>query len=385
MRREMLPPHGGRLINRLVPEEDRPRRAEEAEELVRVSASDELRKDFESIAYGIFSPLEGSMTRNDYLSVLEKGRLQSDLPWTIPIVVDVSERKAAEIDEGDSVAVSNGWENFAILNVEEKYPLDPREHALKVYKTSDPAHPGVAKTYDMGPVLLGGKVDLFVETPGEFPYYRLKPNETRFLFRERGWRTVAGFQTRNAPHVGHEYVQKTALAFVDGLFINPLIGRKKAGDFRDEVIIDAYEALMRHYYLPNAATLVLLEMEMRYAGPREAIFHAIVRKNFGCTHFVVGRDHAGVGSYYGPYEAQEKFSEYPDLGIVPIFFRSFFHCRRCGGPENDKVCPHGPEDHVSFSGTEIRELLSRGERPPREVMRPEVVDAILRHPNPFVT
>jgi sulfate adenylyltransferase len=226
---------------------------------------------------------------------------------------------------------------------------------------------------------------MFLETPGKFPQFRLIPKETRFLFKARGWRTISGFQTRNAPHLGHEYVQKTALAFVDGLFINPLIGRKKKGDFRDEVTIDAYKELMSHYYLKDAAVLVTLEMEMRYAGPREAVFHAIVRKNFGCTHFVVGRDHAGVGNFYGPYEAQEKFDEYPDLGITPLFFRSFFYCKKCGAVENDKVCPHGSKDHMMFSGTSIRELLMRGIRPTSEMMRPEVVDAILRYSDPFVT
>ena len=380
----MSAPHGGRLIDRLMPEETRPRIEEEAAELTAVPVTEEVRKDFESIAYGIFSPLEGPLMRGDYLSVLERGRLSDDVPWTFPIVLDISEEAASSIREGEDVAVSHEGQPFALLHVEERYSLDRKEHALKVFKTLDTKHPGVAKTLEMGPVLLGGSIDLFRETPGGFPRYRLKPKETRFLFKERRWRTVAGFQTRNAPHLGHEYVQKTALAFVDGLFINPLIGRKKRGDYKDEVIIDAYEALMRHYYLRDAAALVTLEMEMRYAGPREAIFHAIVRKNFGCTHFVVGRDHAGVGNYYGPYEAQEKFDEYPDLGITPLFFRSFFYCRKCGGVENDKVCPHVPEDHINFSGTRMRGILMRGERPSREMMRPEVVDAILRHPDPFV-
>ena len=381
----MLPPHGGRLIDRLVPEGDRPRIRDEASELIDIPVSLEARKDYECIAYGLFSPLEGPLSGNDYRSVLEKGRLQNDLPWTFPIVLDVSEDVASGIDEGGYVALSHSGAPFAILHVEDKYALDRKMHAESIYKTLDVEHPGVARTHGMGARLLGGRIDLFEETPGKVPRYRLKPKETRFLFKEMGWRTVAGFQTRNAPHIGHEYVQKTSLAFVDGLFINPLIGRKKAGDFKDEVIIDSYEALIRNYYMRNSATLVTLEMEMRYAGPREAIFHAIVRKNFGCTHFVVGRDHAGVGSYYGPYEAQEKFDEYLDLGIAPIFFRSFFYCKKCGGIENDKVCPHGPEDHINFSGTKMRQLLMRGERPSKEMMRPEVVDAILKHPEPFVS
>ena len=381
----MSRPHGGKLVDRLVPEKKRSRAKEEAGEMMTVSVSNELRKDFESIAFGIFSPLEGPLIRDDYLSVLEKGRLRNGLPWTFPMVLDVSKEVGRGIHVGDDVALADDGGNFGVLHVEDKYSLDRKIHASKIFKTLDSEHPGVARTNNMDPVLIGGGISLFKETLGKFPRYRLKPKETRFLFKEKGWRTIAGFQTRNAPHIGHEYVQKTALAFADGLFINPLIGRKKRGDFRDEVIIDAYDALFRNYYLSNSATLVTLEMEMRYAGPREAIFHAIVRKNFGCTHFIVGRDHAGVGNYYGPYEAQEKFDEFPDLGITPLFFRSFFYCRKCGSVSNEKVCPHGPEDHLNFSGTKMRGLLSKGERPSPDMMRPEVIDAILKHPQPFVS
>jgi sulfate adenylyltransferase len=380
----MPSPHGGRLIDRLVPEARRERLREEAEELPRVSVSEEKRRDFENIAYGIYSPLEGPLTQEDYRSVLDRGRLSDGVPWTMPIVLDASEEEGSDFEEGDDVAISHGGKPFAIIHVEEKYPLNKKEYVYRVFKTIDAAHPGVARVMEMKPILVGGCIDLFEETPGRFPRYRLKPKETRLLFRERGWRTVAGFQTRNAPHLGHEYVQKTALAFVDGLFINPIIGRKKPGDFRDDVIIEAYETLLRHYYLRETAVLVTLEMEMRYAGPREAIFHAIVRKNFGCTHFIVGRDHAGIRKYYGPYEAQKAFDEYPDLGITPLFFRNFFYCRRCGGVTNERVCPHPVTERVEFSGTEIREMLMRGERPPKELMRPEVIEIILRHPNPFV-
>lgn len=338
----------------------------------------------ECVAFGIFSPLVGPLNGDDYSSVLEKGRLLNDLPWTFPIVLDVSEEIAAKIQLHEDVALTQEGGSFGTLHVEDKYTLDKGLHAQSIYKTRDTDHPGVAKTHEMGPVLLGGRVDVFDVPPGKFPAYRLKPKETRVLFKEMGWRTIAGFQTRNAPHVGHEYVQKTALAFTDGLFINPLIGKKKAGDFTDDVIIDAYSTLFKNYYLKNSATLVTLEMEMRYAGPREAIFHAICRKNYGCTHFIVGRDHAGIGDYYGPYEAQEKFGEYSDLGITPLFFRSFFYCKKCGGVENDKVCPHGPEDHLDFRGREMRSLLMKGESPSELLMRPEVVEAILRHPEPFV-
>ena len=357
--------------------------SEEASELTTLQVSEEIRLDFENVAFGLYSPLAGPLNQDDYLTVLAKGRLTDDLPWTIPILLDLTEAEASGFGVGDRVTLACEGESFAVLDVEEKYGWDMKTHCERIYRTTDPAHPGVAKTHEMRPVMVGGCVEVFNPSPGKYPRYRLKPRETRFLFREKGWRTVAGFQTRNAPHIGHEYVQKTALAFVDGLFINPLIGKKKSGDFTDEVILETYEVLFKHYFLRNSATMVTLEMEMRYAGPREAIHHAIVRKNYGCSHFIVGRDHAGVGTYYGPFEAQEIFEDYPDLGITPIFFRNFFHCRKCGGPQNDKICPHGPEDHVNYSGTKMRSLLLEGKRPDETMMRPEVVDVILRHKEPF--
>ncbi|MDR7459955.1 MAG: sulfate adenylyltransferase, partial [Armatimonadota bacterium] len=250
--------------------------------------------------------------------------------------------------------------------------------------TLDPAHPGVARTLAMGPYLVAGPIDLLAGLPHPFARYRLFPRETRVLFREKGWRTIVGFQTRNVPHLGHEYVQKTALAFVDGIFVNPVLGRKKPGDFRDEVILEAYEALLAHYYLRPRAVLSVLHTEMRSAGPREAVFHAILRKNFGCTHFVVGRDHAGVGSFYPPYAAQEIFDEFPDLGIVPLFFTAFFHCHRCGTVANEKTCPHPVEHRVPFSGTALRRALEAREGEAAALIRPEVAEVVRRHPAPFV-
>jgi sulfate adenylyltransferase len=376
-------PHGGRLIERLTAPDCVENASEEASKLTTLQVNEELRLDFENVAFGLYSPLAGHLNQDDYLTVLAKGRLAGDLPWTIPILLDLTEAEASGFSVGDRVALACEGESFAVLDAEEKYGWDRKTHCESIYRTTDPAHPGVAKTHEMKPVLVGGCVEVFNPSPGKYPKYRLKPRETRFLFREKGWRTVAGFQTRNAPHIGHEYVQKTALAFVDGLFINPLIGKKKSGDFTDEVILETYEALFKHYFLRNSATMVTLEMEMRYAGPKEAIHHAIVRKNYGCSHFIVGRDHAGVGTYYGPFEAQEIFEDYPDLGITPIFFRNFFHCRKCGGPQNDKICPHGSEDHVNYSGTKMRSLLLEGKRPDETMMRPEVVDIILRHKEPF--
>ncbi len=377
-------PHGGKLINKLTRAAQIDKRREEASELPHVSVSNELRIDMENIAVGLYSPLKGPLVKNDYDSVVSSGRLSNDVPWTIPILLDVSVNESAKFSEGDSITISSDGEDFAVLKVEEKYGWDKETYCQSIYKTTDKEHPGVQKTEEMKPVLVGGEIEVFNETPGVFPQYRLKPDETRYLFKEKGWRTVAGFQTRNAPHIGHEYVQKTALSFVDGLFINPLIGKKKAGDFTDIVIIESYEAMIKHYFLKNSAVLVTLEMEMRYAGPKEAIHHAIVRKNYGCSHFIVGRDHAGVGSYYGPFEAQEIFDDYPDLGITPIFFRNFFYCKKCGGPQNDKICPHGEEDRENYKGRVMRQLLSEGKYPDSTQMRPEVTEAILRHKNPFV-
>jgi len=256
--------------------------------------------------------------------------------------------------------------------------------AEKVFKTTDPAHPGVARVMAMGDFLVGGSIEYIPMVRDGYEDFFLTPMETRVLFRERGWDTVVAFQTRNVPHLGHEYVQKTALTFVDGLFINPVIGRKKRGDFRDEVILEAYKTLIDRFYPRGSVVMSIVRYAMRYAGPREAIHHAIMRKNFGATHFIVGRDHAGVGNYYGRYEAQEIFREFPDLGITPLFFREFFYCRGCGGMSNEKICPHDRESRIYISGTRIRESLSRGVVPPPEMMRREVAETILSFDDPFV-
>jgi len=377
-------PHGGKLVNRILKGTDRKRATETATSLEKVEVSRTLATDTENIANGVFSPLQGFMNQEELENVLNRKRLPNDVPWTIPIVLDVPEEKAKNLKEGDNLALYYRNELLALLNLEEKYRIDKEELARKTYGTSDVAHPGVTKTKQMGEILLAGKIDLVNEIEGPYDRYKLSPIETRVLFKEKKWRTIVGFQTRNPPHLGHEYVQKTALAFVDGVFINPVIGRKKKGDFKDKVILEAYNVLIKHYYLKDRAVMSILPFEMRYAGPREAIFHAIVRKNFGCTHFIIGRDHAGVGSFYGPYEAQEIFEEFPDLGVAPLFFKSFFYCKRCGGVTNEKACPHGGKEHIIFSGTKIRAIFSEREMPPKELMRPEVSKVIARHSNPFV-
>lgn len=380
----MISPYGGKLVDRVLKLEVREQAEERAHWLPRLDIGKDLAKGVENIAKGVLSPLEGFLGREDYQSVLRSMRLANDVPWTIPLVLDVSEERADRFREGEDIALFHKGKPLAIMHLEEKYRYDKEEYARRVFGTASRAHPGVAKLEKMGEVLLEGKVDLINAPQSRFGKYKLSPFETRVLFKEKGWRTVVGFQTRNVPHLGHEYVQKTALSFVDGIFINPLIGRKKKGDFKDEVILEAYATLIKNYFLRDNAVLAILETEMRYAGPREAIFHAILRKNFGCTHFIVGRDHAGVGYFYDPFAAHRIFEGFPDLGIVPLFFRTFFYCKRCGGVANEKTCPHSEESRVNFSGTRIRKMLSLGEVPPAELMRPEVAEVINRYENPFV-
>jgi sulfate adenylyltransferase len=332
----------------------------------------------------VFSPLEGFLTENEYESVLEHSRLTTDVPWTVPILLDISENEANNIKPSDSVALVGQNGPVAVLNVEDIYKVDKKKHAQAVYGTTDSGHPGVARTNEMQDYLVGGKIELIQLQNNPYDNYYLKPKESRVLFQEKGWEKVVAFQTRNPPHVGHEYVQKAALTFVDGLLINPIIGKKKAGDFKDEVILESYKALVDNYYPNTHATMSILKTEMRYGGPKEAIHHSIMRKNFGCTHFIVGRDHAGVGDFYGPYDAHNIFKDFPDLEIEPFFFRSFSHCKVCGGPVNDKICPHNSNDHIFFKGTMVREIVSTGNIPPKEMMRPEVVEVIKSYKDPFV-
>ncbi|HXH13107.1 MAG TPA: sulfate adenylyltransferase [Alphaproteobacteria bacterium] len=376
-------PHGGRLIQRLCTGDERRRLATEMARLPRLDLTAEQASDVWNLGSGAYSPLEGFLGPEDFRAVLFDRRLASGVPWTIPIVLDVSAAQARTL--GDAVGLWYRDRPLARLDHVHPYPYDRQAYAKQVFGTAEAKHPGVAKVLGLGDFLVGGTVTVLgdPETDAQLTRYRLTPPETRVLFNAKGWRTVVGFQTRNVPHLGHEYVQKTALTFVDGLFINPVIGRKKAGDFKDAAILAAYEALVQHYYPRERAVLATLHTEMRYAGPREAIFHAIVRKNFGCTHFIVGRDHAGVGNYYAPYAAQEIFDDFPDLGITPLFFTAFFYCRRCGSVANDKTCPHGAEARLDFSGTLLRRLLTE-RHAPDGLIRPEVAEIILGIDNPFV-
>lgn len=376
-------PHGGRLIRRIAAEKTRERILSEAEEFPKVQIREGVAIDLENIAHGVYSPLSGFLRSDEFQSVLDTMRLPNDLPWSIPIVLDISE-KDKTFEEGDAILLYYKNTPIARMHVDEIYTYDKKEFAQKVFKTTDSAHPGVAKVYAMGEYLVGGEIELLNELSNPYERYTLRPVETRVLFKERGWETIVAFQTRNVPHLGHEYLQKSALAFVDGLFVNPVIGKKKKGDYKDDVILKAYETLFEHYYPRDAAVMAIVRYEMRYAGPREAIHHAIMRKNFGCTHFIVGRDHAGVGNYYGPYEAQEIFQTFPDLGITPMFFKEFFYCKRCKAIVNERICPHPMEDREYFSGTKIRKMIMKGKVPPEYFMRKEVYETIKGFENPFV-
>ncbi|MBL7131947.1 MAG: sulfate adenylyltransferase [Candidatus Omnitrophica bacterium] len=381
----MHKPHGGKLVNRVLNESEQNKVSERLDKLYCLKLSEELTQDVFNITTGVYSPLEGFISREDYINILDNRRLASGLPWTIPIVLDITLQEAKKLLRYNEVCLlSQNEKPLALLHIKDIYGFDKEEAALKIFGTTDMAHPGVAKVKQMKDRLVEGVVDLINEPKHPFGQYTLKPLETRVLFEEKGWTDIVGFQTRNVPHLGHEYVQKTALSFADGLFINPVIGKKKKGDFKDEVILDAYEALIKNYYLKEKAVMSILNMQMRYAGPREAIFHAIIRKNFGCTHFVVGRDHAGVGSFYHPFAAHQIFDEFADLEITPLFFKSFFYCQRCGSVANEKTCPHEEAEHINFSGTEIRRLLKEGKFPPAELMRKEVAETIIAHKQPFV-
>jgi len=376
----MIRPHGGKLVDRHIKKKNM-----EILEFPKFEISTNTSEDILNIANGIFSPLEGFLCKNDLNNILKEKRLENDTPWTIPILLDFDKNEIKDIKEGDTILLTNKETGVtSLIDIEEIQSYDKKTVAEAVYKTNDVNHPGVANIYNMKEKLLGGKIRLFENKIREYDKYNLTPKETRFLFRAKGWREIVAFQTRNPPHIGHEYVQKTALTFVDGIFINPIIGKKKIGDFTDDVILASYETLMKHYYLKERAVMSILRTSMKYAGPREAIHHAIMRKNFGCTHFIVGRDHAGVGKYYGPYDAHEIFSEFPDLGIIPLFFRSFSRCTKCNSVVNDKICPHDQKYHINFSGKKIREILRNGQIPSEDMMRKEVAETILKFDKPFV-
>ncbi|MGH2449028.1 MAG: sulfate adenylyltransferase [Chloroflexota bacterium] len=373
-------PHGGVLVDRFVEGEAAAELQAAAASLQTIELSERDLSDVEMIAIGGYSPLTGFMTREDYEPVVETMRLANGLPWTIPITLSLEPEQAATIETGDRVVLSAGGRKFAVMDVEDKFTRDKHREAIQVFGVDEMEHPGVAALYAESDTLIGGPIQLFGPLPDlPFPEFRFTPAQTRQIFAERGWRTIVGFQTRNPVHRAHEYLQKCALEIVDGLLLHPLVGATKSDDVPADVRMRSYQALLAEYYPADRVQLAVNPAAMRYGGPREAVFHCLIRKNFGCTHFVVGRDHAGVGGYYGPYDAQHIFSNFEpsELGIQPLFFEHAFFCTACGNMATAKSCPHGAEDHVILSGTQVRKMLREGQMPPPTFSRPPVAQILI--------
>jgi len=377
---KLISPHGNSLINRELKGTERKQLALAAGKFDRLSLNSRQTSDLLMIATGAYSPLEGFMGEADYLAVISTMRLANGVVWPIPITLAVSAAEANTLQEGRDVALYHEDQLIGVLHLTEKYTHDKGREAEAVYKTSDFAHPGVQSLYAQGDWLLGGRISL-INRPRDlsFPHYRHDPPEIRSQFEERGWRRVVAFQTRNPVHRAHEYIQKCALEMADGLLLHPLVGETKSDDVPAAVRIKSYEKILANYYPASRTLLSLMPAAMRYAGPREAVFHALIRKNYGCSHFIVGRDHAGVGNYYGTYDAHHIFDEFDphELGIIPLFFDHTFYCRLCQAMASAKTCPHAQASHVTLSGTKVRELLSAGELPPVEFSRPEVAQVLI--------
>lgn len=373
-------PHGGSLTNNFID------LSRIDKDLFTLDVDTGLKMEIENISFGVFSPLKGFLNEEDFTSVVKKGRLSNDLPWTIPIVLDANEELAKKVKDSSQVALRNDGQIFGVMQVEDLYKFDKTESAKSVFQTDDPSHPGFNKFVTMQDILIAGEVKT-VSTPPNNKFLenlRLTPAESRKKIEDRGWKSTVAFQTRNVPHVAHEMLQKAALNIYDGLFINPLIGKKKVGDFKDDVILNSYMVLIDNYYPKYRIIFSTLHTEMKYAGPREAIHHAIMRQNFGCSHIIIGRDHAGVGNYYSPFAAHDIFKDYPELEIEPIFFPAFYYCKKCQSYVNDRTCPHYLDYREELSGTKMRKMFSSGELPPSHLMRPEISKVILSYPRPFV-
>jgi len=375
-----LAPHGGQLVDRLLTGDALEAAKAKARDLPKITVDAYTAFDIDGIAKGLFSPLTGFMNEADTRRVLDTMYLRDGVPWTIPILLAVQQQDADRLEAGSEVAVEDDMGDIvAILHLAEKFTMDHGEIAQSVYGTVDEDHPGVAYTMSLGPVFLAGDIDVLKPRVIEFEEFNLPPKETRKAFAEKGWKRIVAFQTRNPVHRAHEYLQKCAMEICDGLLLHPLMGTTKSDDIPGTVRMECYQTILKHYYPQDHVMLSLMPVNMRYAGPKEAIMHAIIRKNYGCTHFIVGRDHAGVGKYYGTYDAQKIFDEFDpaDIGITPLMFEHSFYCKACGNMASIKTCPHDKENHVFLSGTKVREMLKQGEMPPPEFTRPEVAKVLI--------
>jgi len=377
---KLIKPHGGTLINREIQGSKREELIRKATTLPKVQLSSRQVSDLLMLAIGGYSPLDGFLNEADYTSVLDRMKLVNGVVWPIPITLAVSTDEADGLRVPSEVSLYDDDHLVGILHVTEKFTYDKEREAQAVYGTTDRAHPGVAALMAQGEWLLAGPISLLNRPRNHsFQQYRLDPSGTRSVFSERGWRRVVAFQTRNPVHRAHEYIQKCALEIADGLLLHPLVGNTKSDDVPADVRMRSYEEILAKYYPASRTVLSVMPAAMRYAGPREAVFHALIRKNYGCSHFIVGRDHAGVGNYYGTYDAHYIFDEFDpsELGITPLFFDHTFYCRTCGAMASAKTCPHESTNHVTLSGTKVRELLSAGELLPAEFSRPEVARVLI--------
>jgi ATP sulfurylase len=374
----MIAPHGGKLINRILEGPERDALLARAKTLPQLELDAWGLSDVEMIAIGGFSPLQGFLGRADYESVVTKCRLANGLVWSIPVTLAVSQAQAAHL-KGDVALTAQGTV-VAMLHQVESYTPDKTKEAEHVFRTTETAHPGVARLQALGETYLGGAISVLNRPKAPtFTPYRIDPKDTRALFEQRGWRRVVAFQTRNPIHRAHEYIQKCALEICDGMLLHPIVGETKGDDVPAAVRMKCYEVLLANYYPKDRVILAVNPASMRYGGPREAIFHALIRKNYGCTHFIVGRDHAGVGKYYGTYDAQKIFDDFTpeEIGITTLNFENTVFCIVCEGMVSSKTCPHSAEKHVSLSGTKVRELLQAGTPPPHEISRPEVAAVLI--------
>ncbi|MBW3113783.1 MULTISPECIES: sulfate adenylyltransferase [Bacillaceae] len=376
----MVSPHGGTLVNRVAEGESRTKLLEKAESFFSITLDAWSLSDLVLISIGAFSPLNGFMKQKDYLQVLKEMRLSTGEIWSLPITLSVSQETKEKLSIGQVISLKGEDDvTYGVMEIEEIYQYSKKAEALFVYKTADSSHPGVSKVFEKEDYYVAGPVTLLNKPESIFTKDFQTPKQLRKTFQSLGWRTIVAFQTRNPIHRAHEYLQKTALENVDGLLIHPLVGNTKADDIPPDIRMKSYKVLIENYYPKDRALLSVFPAAMRYAGPREAVFHSIVRKNFGCTHFIVGRDHAGVGNYYGTYEAQNIFDQFnkEELEIEILKFEHAFYCIKCASMATAKTCPHDNEFHIHLSGTKVRDMLRNGQVPPKEFSRPEVIEVLL--------